>query len=66
MSSMVKPLLLGTLLSVTIAAVVGLTLLAVDASGNVSGIAFILTVCVGGLIGAEIAHRLPPPPSRKH
>ena len=63
---MVKPLVLGTLLSVTIAAIVGVTLLAVDAGGSVSGIAFVLTACIAGVIGAEIAHRMPPPPPREH
>jgi hypothetical protein len=66
MFPMAKPMLIGTLASMAVGAITALGLHAFDASGEVGGIAFVLAACVAGLIGAEIAHRLPPPPQQPH
>lgn len=62
---MVKLLLLGALASAVIGAVTAIALVATDASGNVGGVALMLAAFVVGLIGAKVAHHLPPP-KRQH
>jgi uncharacterized protein YuzE len=57
---MAKPLLAGTLATAVLSVVIGLGLLAVDASGEVWGIAFVLGACAAGLIGAQVSDHLPP------
>jgi F0F1-type ATP synthase assembly protein I len=61
MSLMVRLLLLGVTASMVVGAVIALGLNAVDASGEVGGIAFVLGACIAGLIGAAVSHRMPPP-----
>jgi hypothetical protein len=65
MSSVYKTFLLGALASSSLGAVIGLVLNAVDASGEIGGIVFVLGAAAAGLIGSEVARRMPPP-QRRH
>lgn len=65
MGAMAKLLLLGALASAAIGGITAMALVATDASGNVGGMALILAAFVVGLIGAKVAHHLPPP-KRQH
>ncbi|HEX3325123.1 MAG TPA: hypothetical protein VHR65_08355 [Solirubrobacterales bacterium] len=58
---MAKLLLLGVVASMVVGAIIALGLNAVDASGEIGGIAFVLGACIAGLIGAAVSHRMPPP-----
>jgi hypothetical protein len=60
MPVMAKPMVIGSLMTVTLAVVIGVGLNAVDASGAVGGIAFMLGAGISGLIGSEISRRMPP------
>jgi hypothetical protein len=60
MTTMVKPMVVGSLLVVAFAAIIGLGLNAVDASGAMGGIAFMLGAGISGLIGGSISRRMPP------
>jgi hypothetical protein len=60
MTAMVKPLVVGSLIVAALAAIIGLGLNAVDASGAVGGIAFMLGAGISGLIGGSISRRMPP------
>jgi hypothetical protein len=62
---MVKPLAMGALAVAVVAAIIGLGVNAVDASGEVGGIAFVLGACIAGLIGGAVSRRLPPPSHRQ-
>ena len=59
MWAMVKLMLLGALATAIVSVTTGVTLHVVDANGEVRGIAFVLVACVAGLIGAQVADRLP-------
>jgi hypothetical protein len=61
MSPMVRLLSIGAVASATVGVIIGLGVNAVDASGEVGGIAFVLGACIAGLIGAAVSRRLPPP-----
>jgi threonine dehydrogenase-like Zn-dependent dehydrogenase len=65
MSSVNKTFLLGALASCALGAVIALFLHAVDASGEIGGIAFVLGAGTAGLIGGAVARRMPPP-RRRH
>jgi len=60
MISMVKPWVFGTLAVAALAIVIGVGVNALDASGAVAGIAFVLGAAISGLIGGAISRRLPP------
>jgi hypothetical protein len=64
MSNMYKTFLWGGLATLVLAAFIVFFLKAVDASGEISGVFFVLGAAGAGLIGAEVAKRLPPP--RRH
>lgn len=60
MAPMVKPFAMGFLAVGILAAILGVGLNAVDASGAVGGIAFMLGAGASGLIGGAVSRRLPP------
>jgi hypothetical protein len=57
---MARLLLIGAFAPLGVGAITGLGLHAIDASGEVGGIAFVLAACVAGLIGAAVSLRMPP------
>jgi hypothetical protein len=61
MSLVAKLLAIGMLASAAVGAIIALGVNAVDASGEVGGIAFILGACIAGLIGGAVSSRMPPP-----
>jgi hypothetical protein len=55
-----KPLLMGFLAVAVVAAIIGVGVNAVGASGALGGIAFVLGACIAGLIGGAVSRRMPP------
>jgi len=60
-----KTFLLGALASCALGAITALILHAVDAGGEIGGIAFVLGAGAAGLIGNEVSRRMPPPRGRR-
>ena len=60
---MYKTLLLGGLATSFLAAVVALAVTVFGANGEVTGLLVVLGACGAGLIGSEVARRMPP---RRH
>jgi hypothetical protein len=65
MSSVYKTFLLGMLPPIALGAIIAVVLNAVDASGEIGGIVFVLGAAAAGLIGGEVSRRMPPPPERR-
>jgi uncharacterized membrane protein YfcA len=61
MTDMYKTFLLGALAILVLGTLIVLVLHAVDASGEVGGVVFMLGAAAAGLIGSEVARRMPPP-----
>lgn len=60
MPLMAKLLSIGIAASMAVGAIVGWGINAVDASGEVGAIAFVLGACIAGLIGGAVNNRVPP------
>lgn len=60
MTPMVKPMVIGSLIVFVLGAVVAVGLNAVNASGEISGIAFVLSAAIAGLIGGSVSRHMPP------
>jgi hypothetical protein len=57
---MAKPLVVGALTVVALGAIVAWGLNAVDASGEIGGVVFVLSAGIAGLIGSEVSRHMPP------
>jgi uncharacterized membrane protein YfcA len=62
---MYKTFLLGGLAILILGTLIVLVLHAVDAGGEVSGVVFMLGAAAAGLIGSEVARRMPPQRGRR-
>jgi uncharacterized membrane protein len=53
-------MVIGSLIVMAFGAVVGWGLNAVDESGGIGGIVFVLSAAIAGLVGSEISRHMPP------